>query len=233
MLCEKYKDALIEAGVRGPELAPVVRAHIEACANCAAELAEHRSLVVSIDANLHRQMNASVPAAMLQRLEARLVREPQSLPPRSLKLRWLYTAAAFATAAALISIAMPKLHTHKPNPQTVTLSQAEPSQTARSTTADGPQAIPVPLKPAAQLAPRRIKLHSQGAAPLQPEILVPPDEQIALTEYVARRKARREFVVALATAVHQSFEPSFKGLEIPDINTAEIVIKPIATETRR
>jgi hypothetical protein len=170
---------------------------------------------------------------MLHRLEARLAQEPQSLPSRSLKFPWLYAAATFATAAALILFAIPKLHTHKPNPQTVALSQAAPSQTARSTTDYRPQIIPIPLKPAVQLETRRVKHHSQAVAASQPEILVPPDEQIALNKLVAHWNPRREFVVALATPVRKGFEPSFKGLEIPDINTAEIVIEPIATEARR
>ena len=49
MLCEKYKDALIEAAVTGGELAPRARAHVEECANCAAELRQQRSLVGAID----------------------------------------------------------------------------------------------------------------------------------------------------------------------------------------
>jgi hypothetical protein len=233
MLCEKYKTALIDAAVTGDELSPEVRAHAESCASCAAELAQQRAIVAALDANLHRTMNAPVAAAMLHRFEARIAQEPQSLPSRSPKFPWLYTAAAFATAAALILFAMPRLRTHKPNPQTVALSQAAPSQTAPSTTDYRPQMIPMPLKPAVQLETRRVKHHSQTVAASQSEILVPPDEQIALTKFVAHWNARREFVVALATPVHQGFEPQFKGLEIPDINTAEIVIEPIATEARR
>jgi hypothetical protein len=233
MLCEKYKNALIEAAISDAELAPAVSAHLTACASCAAELAQQRSLVGTIAANLSRKMNAPVPVATIQRLEARLAQEPQSHSPRSLKLPWLYTAAAFATATALISFAIPKLHTRKSSLQTVALSQVASSQTSRPTTDDRPHTNTLPLEPAAQLEPRRVKHHSQAIAASQPEILVPPDEQIALTKFVARRNARRAFVVALAAPVHQGLEPSFKGLEIPDINTAEIVIEPIATETRR
>jgi hypothetical protein len=233
MLCEKYKEALIEAAVSGGELAPDVSAHVTACTSCAAELVQQRSLVGAIAADLSRKMNAPVPAATIQRLEARLAQEPQPQSPRSLRVPWLYTAAAFATAAALIVFATPKLRTHKPNPQTVALSQEAPSQTARPTTDDRPQMIPLALKPAAQPEPRRVTHHAQAVGASQPEILVPPDEQIALTKFVARRNARRAFVVALAASIHHGLEPSFKGLEIPDINTAGIVIEPIATETRR
>jgi anti-sigma factor RsiW len=233
MSCEKYKAALIEAAASSEKTSGDLRAHVDSCASCTAELAGQRSLIAALDANLHRQMNAPVPAAMLLRLEARLAQEPQSPPARSPKFSWLYTAATFATAAGLILFAMPRLRTHKPNLQPVALTQSTASQTAQSTADAHPQIIPMPVKPAVQLETRRIKHHSPAVAASQPEILVPPDEQIALTKFVAHLNARRELLVALATPIHQGFEPPFKRLEIPDINTAEIVIEPIATEARR
>ena len=52
MLCEKYKPALIEAAITGAEPALAIRAHVDACPSCAAELAQHRSLIAAIDTNL-------------------------------------------------------------------------------------------------------------------------------------------------------------------------------------
>ena len=238
MSCEKFQAALIAAAASGAESSPDPRAHAafehaKSCAYCAAELAQQRSLLAAIDTNLHRQMNSPVPLATLHRFEARLAQEPPSVPSRSLKFSWFYSAAAFATAAALILIAMPGLHMRKRNPQAVALSEAAPSRTARSTTDDRPQMPPTPLEPAVQPATRRIKHRSQAVTASQPEILVPPDEQVALDRFIARGNTRREFVVALATPVPQGVEPSFKGLEIPDINNTDLVIQPIATEARR
>lgn len=233
MLCEKFKLALIEAALTGADVPPALRAHAGACPSCAAELTHQRALIAAIDSNLHRQMNAPVPAAMFHRFEARLAQEPQPLPSRSLRFTWLYAAAAFAITAALIVFALPKLHTHKSNPQTVALTPFVPLQSAQPVANDHPQARTVSLKPAVQPATRSIKLHAQTVAASQPEILVPPDEQIALDHFVAQRNPRREFVVALAVSAHQGVAPSFNDLEIPDINTAEIFIQPIATESRR
>jgi hypothetical protein len=233
MLCEKYKPALIEAAITGVEPTSAIREHVESCATCAAELTQQRRLIASIDANLHRQMNVPVPASILHRLEAHVAQQPQSLPSRSLKLAWLYTAAALAAAAALILFTMPRLRTHKPNTQAIAHSQPAPFQAARPSTNERPEMIPLPLKPAPQLETRSVKRHSQAVAASQPEVLVPPDEQIALNKFVAHWSVRREFVVAFATPVDHGFEPPFKGLEIPDINTAEIVIEPISTEARK
>jgi hypothetical protein len=233
MLCEKYKSALIEAAITGTALPCAIRAHVESCSRCAAELTRQRSLIATIDTNLHRRMNAPVPTAMLQRLGARLAHEPQPLPSRSRRFTWIY-AAALVTAAALLLFALPKLHPHKATSEIVALSPLVPSQPAESPATDSRAPLPsVSLKPAVKPSMRRVKNHSQSFAVSQPEILVPPDEQIALDHYVAQGKARRELVIALATAGHPGVEPSFKGLEIPDINTADLVIQPIFTEARR
>jgi hypothetical protein len=244
MSCEKYKAALIEAAAIGKDAASddalfAVRSHAESCPSCAAELAEQRSLLAAIDSRLRRAVNAPLPPALLQRFEARLAQEPQSPPSRSLRFTWLCTAAAFATAAALILFALSHQRAHKSNSQFTTLAQ-----TAKSTSDHRPEIMTAILPPASPEEIRRDReQHRRHTAHIasasttlthaEPEVLVPPDEQIALDRFVARGKVRREFVVALATTVHQGFEPSFKDLEIPDINTAEIVIQPIATESRR
>jgi hypothetical protein len=236
MPCEKYQAALIEAAITGDDLTPEMRSHVDACTPCTAELSAQRSLVASIDANLHRTMNAPLPPALLQRFEARLA---QQKPRRSLNLNWLYTGAALATAAAMILFALPHLRAHKSNSQPATLAQ-----TTKSSSDHRPEIMTAILQPASSEEIRRDREQHRGltahivsasTAPMrtEPEILVPPDEQIALAKFIAHRNRRRDFVVALATPVHQGFETAFKTLEIPDINTTEIFIAPIATETRR
>ena len=123
MPCEKYKAALIEAASTGAELTPAPREHVAACPSCAAEFAQQRSLFAAIDSSVRQTMNAPLPPAMLHRFEARLAQEPQSQPSRSLKFSWLYTAAAFATAAAVILFAAPHQHVRKTNSQIATLDQ--------------------------------------------------------------------------------------------------------------
>jgi hypothetical protein len=231
MLCEKLQSALIEAAITGADLPPAARAHTESCAHCAAELAQQRSLIARVEANLHSQMNSPVPAAMFQRLEARLGQERQSLPSRSFKFPWLY-AAACATVAAMILFALPHQHTSKPGTP-VAQSRTAPLRTSPSTTDYRPQMSSNSMKSTIQVETRRTKHHARAVAPSQPEILVPPDEQVALERFIARGNARREFVAAFATSVHPSVDPSFKNLEIPELNTAEIIIQPIATEARR
>ena len=116
MLCEKYKPALIEAAVNGGELAPAIREHAESCARCGAELAQQRQLIAAIDANFYRQMNAPVPASMLQRLEAHLAQQPQ--PKRTPRLAQIFagTFATLVTAALiLVFVSHSKVATLGPN----------------------------------------------------------------------------------------------------------------------
>jgi hypothetical protein len=225
MLCEKYKPALIGAAITGDELAPAIREHVESCARCAAEWAQQRSLIAAIDANLHRQMNAPVPAATLQRLEAHLAQQPQ--PARTPRFAQIFAGTlATLAVAATIFLMLP----HK-TVKTTDVKQIAPPPI--NFIADQSRVDTNPLPETERITPaHRPRLH-KVARSTEPEVLVPPDEQVALDHFVAQGNARREFVVALATPIRPVVEPSFKGLEIPDINTAELVIQPISTEARR
>jgi hypothetical protein len=226
MLCEKYKPALIEAAITGAEPAPGIRAHAESCARCAAELAQQRQLIAAIDANLHRQMNAPVPASMVHRLQAQIA---QQKPPRVLNLSWLYAAGALATAAVVILFALPHMQQHKSNSRSATLSQ-----TAQSSSERRPQIATMILKPATPEEIRRDrKQHLRRAAPPEPEVLVPPDERVALDQLIANLGARHELVAALVKPLPEKPEQPVKHIEIPDIKTAALFIAPIAEETRR
>jgi anti-sigma factor RsiW len=110
MPCEKYKPALIDAAVCSAELAPAIHAHVATCPSCAAELAQQRFLVGAIDTSLYRQMNAPVPAAMLERIEAHLAQRPQ--PNRLPRFAQIFTGtlATLAVAAAIPPVWPAKVH---------------------------------------------------------------------------------------------------------------------------
>src|ERR1700760_3369181 len=104
MSCEKYKSTLIEAAVSGGESPRVtgLRTHVESCAACAADLSQQRALVDAMEVNLHRQMNAPVPAGMLRRLEAHLAQQPQKMRKPRLTLIFASTVATLAIAAVVV-----------------------------------------------------------------------------------------------------------------------------------
>jgi hypothetical protein len=235
MLCEKYKPALIEAAITGAELAPEVRSHAASCPTCAAELAQQRSLTAAIDVTLDRQMNAPVPAAMFQRFEARLAQQPH--PQRTPGFAQIFagTVATLAVAAAIILL-FPR---HRPSTNVAKgiASQATQNGVERPHVVVNPpsrafMSINAQRK-TANHARSRIVPVSTTAAHQEPEVLVPPDERVALDQLIANLNARHELVAALALPLREKPEQPVKKIEIPDIQTAALVIEPIAEETRR
>ena len=76
MLCEHYKEALIEAAASGAEPHGDLRAHLDGCAGCRAAFEQEQALFASIDGGLRVTANADVPASLLPRVRARLHAEP-------------------------------------------------------------------------------------------------------------------------------------------------------------
>jgi hypothetical protein len=233
MPCEKYKPALIDAAVRSAELAPAIHAHVATCPWCAAELAQQRFLVGAIDTSLYRQMNVPVPAAMLERIEAHLAQRPQ--PNRLPRFAQIFTGtlATLAVAAAIVlllprhrqQIDQAKGILRKPTQDYVDQSHGvvnPPSKTVVSLNAQ---------PKTANHARSRIVPVSTTAPRQEPEVLVPPDERVALNQLIADLSARHELVAALA--LREKPEQPVKQIEIPDIKTAALVIELIAEETRR
>jgi len=222
--CEKYKPALIEAAVTGAELTPEMRSHVTACTPCAAELSQQRSLLAAIDANLHRQMNAPVPAATLRRFEARIA---QQISPRPLNLRWLYATAALAATVAVILLVVPHLRTHKPDSRTAAVTRLTQSPAEQH-----PEIMTVILQPAApQEIERDRRQHARSAARPEPEVLVPPDDRIAFEHFIADFDGRAVLAAALAKRVPMQ-DLRVAPLEVPDIQTVSLTVVPIGGETR-
>ena len=96
MLCEHYKEALIEAAASGAELHGDLRAHLDGCAACRAAFEQERAFFDSIDAGLRVTANADVPASLLPRVRAQL--SGQSVARGS----WIPVWAVFGAAAALV-----------------------------------------------------------------------------------------------------------------------------------
>ena len=228
MSCEKYQAALIEAAVTGDDMPPAVRAHAAACPSCAAELAQQRSLIAAIDANLHRTMKAAVPAAMLQRLEARIAQQPQ---PQSTSRVVQIFAGALATlaTAAMILLALPHLRAHKSSSHTAALAQ-----TAQPIADHRPEIMTAMLQPATPEQIRRDrKRHTRPAAPLQPEVLVPPDETIAFEHFLSDLNEKTDLAAAIGKPVQEQREQRIPPLKTPDIETAALTVQPLTDATDR
>src|SRR5947207_13338388 len=93
MLCEHYKEALIEAAASDAPLPGDLRAHLGDCGACRAAFEEEQALFASIGGGLRVTANAEVPASLLPRVRARLG-ETEAGPHRPWVTTWLVLASA-------------------------------------------------------------------------------------------------------------------------------------------
>lgn len=232
MLCEKYKPALIEAATTGAKPAPAVRAHADSCASCAAALAQQRQLVAAIDASLHRQMNAPVPAAMLQRIEAHIAQQPQ--PKRTPRFAQIFAGAVATLAiAGVVLFIVPR---HKPQVDNARQIVSQPKQNQevdrmRLETASSPSQAEAPTTFRTR-APKRTQTHvislssATAASHTEPEVLVPPDDRIAFEHFIADFDGREALAAALTKRVPLQ-ELRLAPLDVPDIQTASLTVSPV------
>src|SRR5437899_5592584 len=106
MLCEKYKEALIDAAASGAALPNALREHVQACEHCAAMLAGEQALFAAVDAGLHKAANAEVPCSFLPNVQAKLATE--TVPSRNPIPGWALVCAAGALAMAAAFLSVPR-----------------------------------------------------------------------------------------------------------------------------
>lgn len=121
MLCDEYKEALMEAAAGGAGLAGSVHEHVATCMRCGALLAEQRELFAAIDLGLRRSANAEIPNSLLPGVRARLADERR--PKRSVSLAWALLAAS---TALVIGAVMVTRDWHPGATVTVTVQQTNP-----------------------------------------------------------------------------------------------------------
>ena len=228
MLCDEYKDALIEAAATGSALPSAVSEHVNLCAQCHRVFAVQQSLFTLVDAGLRSRANVTLPANFDQRVRAAL----QIAAPHDRKR--YSPVVAFGTlavaAALLMAIVLAKNVTHG-RKGTAGNSEMESKLVA------SPQS-PVQSgngKSLGPSSPRRVynrgnalsaRQGSNASARRQdePEVLVPQGQEELLSKYmegIAARKARVTFSADLQHA------PNMKPVEVPSVEISELVVKPL------
>ena len=217
MSCEKYQKALTDLVAMDAKLDGDMRVHLEVCASCRSYLQEEQVLFASINSDLRSHMNAALPGALVQRLQARLAHEPAA------KRRWapvLAVAAVAATAIILVGIADVQYRLH----ETQTPAAAEQSNGGAATLAKEAPSFASDRRPGAPPAGRRRRPARRVALPIiagltnpsGPKVLVPPDQQLALAEYA--RTLRSRSLLARALPAVSAIEPIVMASnEIPEL----------------
>lgn len=227
MLCEHYKDALIEAAATGAAPQGELRAHLTECAACRASFAQEQSLFAAIDSGLYAAANTQVPPSLLPRVRGSL--EGVLVGRR----HWVQTLA-FASAGVALALV-------------VFLVARPPHRTPENVAEQGAVAAPAAVTPTESTHPeeipsigtqiasvRRNRSHTAGnstiphsAASSSPEVLVPPDEREAFARFLGRDRA-------LATPASVSAARAPKApqefVEILPVEIASLTVTPLSKD---
>jgi hypothetical protein len=228
MLCEKYKDTLIETAGSGTALDSSVGEHVSLCAHCQEILAAQQSMFALVDAGLRTRANITVPGNFGHRVRAAIQMEsPQERRRYSAVLAFGSLAAA---AALLIAILLTPSLRHGGRDTAGgavadTKLQASPHPPVHNDNAtnQGPSSPGALYSSGTARRTPRLRETSLRRK-VEPEVLVPRGQEELLVKYmqgIAARKAR----VTLGADLQQ--KPDMKPVEVPSIEISELVVTPL------
>lgn len=215
MNCERYKNALLDAAATNQKLG--VARHLERCPRCRMALQGERELLSRIDTALRARVNEDPQASFLAQVKVQVAKE--TLADAGPSPLWSVTGAALALA--LIAMIYPLVNARQP--RTGGNSRA-PSMSASRIAGVTKTAHAVSAESGVR-SRQHLSRRSQpkSAIPQEPEVLVPPDEQQAFAQFVARvagRDAMAEAMVSPAankTAARNTDLPEVPSVDIADL----------------
>lgn len=215
MTCDKYENALLLAAARDDKLDAKLARHLEHCSTCRITLRSERELFSRIDSTLRAQVNEDPPSAFMVQLRLQLSKELTVRPGSSRVWHVAGAALALILIAALYPLLNARQSSVQGNLETLTITVAQSARITRSARAREDFAV-------------RSRHHSkhpavQSAAPREPEVLVPLDEQKAFAQFVAcvaRGDAMAQAIVtpAASKTVNRNTElPQVPSVDIADL----------------
>jgi hypothetical protein len=232
MPCEKYQEALTDLAAKGAEPAGEVRAHLDSCVACSSYMEQERFLLKSIDSGIRSDVNAALPAAVVQRLQARLAQE--SAFERRVLGRWIFAGAgaAFVAAALALLIVRPvgRFPSHAKLEPTFAASvkPSEPVERPSISAAVTNPRAPIAIAKTTRQNSQEALLASSSRNLHEPEVLVPSDEREALARFVNGLHDQPEIAAAFLAHAPRQSEPSFPlpliqiaRLEIPTLEPSD------------
>jgi len=239
MSCEEYRPKLIESAAMPAEIGAALQTHLTDCASCRELFADEQKLYAAIDGELSCVVNAEVTPSFLPRVRAAIDAE-RSAASASRSRFVLWPVAAAMAAVALFFLVFQRIPSH---PQTapqltaaasVTIS-ATGSSTSSSTNSETGKIASEPKVALRETVDRSIRrsrslstlanTESRIADSQMPEVLVPPDERVALARFVAALERRHEIAIALTKPAAAA--PSADVLSAP-LEIAELKLEPLS-----
>ena len=189
MPCEKYQDALTDLAAKGAEPAGDVRAHLGVCASCCSYLTLEQLLFASIDSAVRSNINEPLPAALVQRLHARVAQES------TLTRNWspILAAGAIAVAATIVlGIVSVQYRFHQAPPQAGIRGTIADAATVTNTDSvfGAPSAEPSASSRGRSSPVVTLSRVVGSARQSRLEVIVPSDQQVLLAEYARMLQSR-------------------------------------------
>jgi hypothetical protein len=220
MLCDKYKEALIEAVASGAALPILLREHVDTCACCRAMLASEQTLFAAVDAGLHRAANTEVRSCFLPKVRAYLATE--TVPARNPIPRRAFVCAtgAFALAAAFFSL--PRGSHDDARTEAITVPSKVPAGAGGVGLSFAPERKTLYSARASKAPDQQNVSHTTSH---EPEVLIQPEEEEFLKRFYAearnpagdvRRVVADEHEIATKPLVIEQIE--VKDLEIENLD---------------
>jgi hypothetical protein len=213
MNCDRYKNALLDAAASHEEPGDKLAHHLEVCAQCRAAFRTEQELLSRIDDAIRTRVNEDPRPGFLAQIRSQLSRVPHAQPESNPV--WAVAAAALALVLVVV---YPMINLRQPglqgNSKVATIRGVQdtaPPQFGRTSNRNSA------VRPR-QLSGKRTAV--KGAAAQEPEVLVPPDEQRAFAQFVARvqgRDAMAEAVVRPAPA-----KAAARSNEMPEVHSVDI-----------
>ena len=228
MLCEKYKEALVEAAASGAALPNALREHVQACEHCAAMLAGERALFAAVDAGLQKAANAKVRSSFLPNVKANLAAE--TVPTRHPIPAWGLVCVTGALALAVAFLSLPHGAHDKANTEAITVEGKVPA---------GAGEVGLSLAPehktrfSARAYRASKQLEVTGAASHEPEVLVQPEEEEYLRRFYATVRKPEGDVRAIVADAHEIMaKPQvIAQIEVKDLRIEDLVDESGLTQT--
>src|SRR5882762_9640201 len=223
MLCEKYKEALVEAAASGAALPNALREHVQACEHCAAMLTGERALFAAVDAGLHKAANAKVRPSFVPNVQANLATE--TLPMRNPIRGWALVCATAAVAVAAAFLSLPRGSHDQAPTEGITTQSKVPAAADRL----GSSFIPEhKTQFSAKASKASEQLNIFVAKSPEPEVLIQPEEEEFLKRFYA---VMRKPAVDAKVVVTDNQEVTPKSLVIEQIEVTDLKIQNLDEES--
>jgi hypothetical protein len=219
MNCERFKTRMTDFALGADDAE--LRAHLDACPSCRAELGAQRALLASIDRGLASMVAAKPAGDFAAQVRRRIAQEGVS--PRPWFSGWLPVTAA-AALALVVFVAVLTIGRPPRPPQSVRVTQPAPIAPAGTSREAAPPEAARPEPPRTVAFGRRPPRELQSATNREPEVLVPRGQMDAVMQLynsVWSGKADGTSLTAQAAPMSENLKPlTIAELKIP---TLEIV----------